>query len=433
MDSTGRVALERDRLHASLNDAAMESMNLLNQVAERYPKAVSLAAGRPYEGFFDLEDTHTYIDVFCSYLERERGLSRADVLRTLHQYGPTKGIINDLIVRHLAVDERIETRPEAVVVTVGAQEAIYLVLRALRAEARDAVLAVDPTYVGLTGAALLAEIPVLPVPVAGDGIDLAALVDVLHQARAAGRRVRACYLIPDFANPVGLSMTPQNRTRMLEIARDEDLLLIEDNAYGVFHTGSARPPTLKSLDRDGRVIYVGSFAKTGVAGARIGYVVADQSVTVSGNPDGLLADELGKLKSMLTVNTSPIAQAVIGGKLIAHDYSMVAANERERAVYAANLRRALDGLEEHLGGVPGVRWNCPDGGFFIVVTVPFEVDQALLEQAAEEYGVLFTPMRHFHSTSAGDRELRIAISNQTPELIDEGLTRIAALIRRRLQ
>ncbi|HXT93992.1 MAG TPA: PLP-dependent aminotransferase family protein [Trebonia sp.] len=424
--------LERGLLHASLSDPAMESMNLLNQVAERYPKAVSLAAGRPFEGFYDLEDMNRYLNVFCSYLTRERGLSERDVLRILYQYGPTKGVIGELIARHLAVDEAIEAQPAAVVVTVGAQEAMYLVLRALRAGPQDAVLAVDPTYVGLTGAALLAEMPVLPVPVAEDGIDLDALVVTLRRARAAGRRVRACYLIPDFANPIGLSMSADNRVRLLEVARSEDLLLIEDNAYGVFHPGAERPRTLRSLDRDGRVIYIGSFAKTGVAGARVGFVVADQPVAAAAGPGGLLADELGKLKSMLTVNTSPIAQAVIGGKLIAHDFSLVAANRRERAVYAANLQAVLTGLDRRLGGLDGVGWNRPEGGFFVVLTVPFEVDDALLEQAAEEFGVLFTPMRHFHSTPAGDRQLRLSISNLTPEVIDEGLDRLAALIRHRL-
>jgi len=310
---------------------------------------------------------------------------------------------------------------------------MYLVLRALRASEQDAVLAVDPTYVGLTGAALLTEMPVLPVPVADDGIDLAALVDVLHTARAAGRRVRACYLIPDFANPIGLSMTAQNRARLLEVAHAEDLLLIEDNAYGVFHPAAERPRTLKSLDREARVVYIGSFAKTGVAGARVGFVLADQPVTVEGKPEGLLADELAKLKSMLTVNTSPIAQAVIGGKLIAHDFSMVAANHRERAVYLANMEHTLAGLDRRLGTTAGVSWNRPDGGFFIVVTVPFEVNDAMLEQAAEDHGVLFTPMRHFHSTPAGDRQLRLAVSNQTPELIDEALDRLAAVIRERVQ
>jgi len=423
-------SIDRGSLHASLTDTAMESMNLLNQVAERYPKAISFAAGRPFEGFYELEQVHEYLRVFCEHLRTGQGLTDREIARMLYQYGPTKGIINDLIARYLAVDERITAEPRSIVVTVGAQEAIYLALRALRAEQRDAVVAPDPTYVGLTGAARLAEMPVLGVPVGEDGIDRDELVAVLRRARASGLRIRACYVTPDFANPAGLSMTLESRRQLLEIAEAEQLLLIEDNAYGAFRSSDRRLPTLKSLDRAGHVVYVGSFAKTGVPGARIGYLVADQEIAVDGvGGAALLADELAKIKSMLTVNTPPIAQAVIGGKLVSNGFSMVAANERERAAYTRNLQRALDGLRGRLGAIPGVSWNQPDGGFFVVVTVPFPVDDRLLEHAADHHGVLFTPMRHFHSTRAGDHQLRLSISTLTVDQIEQGLDRLAAVVR----
>ncbi|OKI00750.1 GntR family transcriptional regulator [Streptomyces sp. CB02923] len=419
-------------LHASLADASMESMNLLNQIADRYPEAISFAAGRPYEGFYDASQVHEYLQVFCDHLAGERRMTEAEIARTLFQYGETKGIIAGLIARSLEVDEGIEAVDGSVVVTVGCQEAMFLVLRALRADSSDAVLAPRPAYVGLTGAALLADLPVLPVHTGEHGMDLDDLLTQLHSARAAGRRVRACYVTPDFANPVGVSMELSERHRLLEIAEREDLLLLEDNAYGVFHTSAERPPTLKSLDRGRRVVYLGSFAKTGVPGARVGYVVADQRVTGDGG-DGLLADELSKIKSMLTVNTSPIAQAVIGGKLLSHGYSMVEANRRETDVYRRNLRQVLTGLERRFADCPGVTWNEPTGGFFIVLSVPFTVTDAFLEHAARRYGVLFTPMHHFYGASAQCRQLRLSISTLTPERIEEGLDRLAAVITERLR
>ncbi|WP_190136847.1 aminotransferase-like domain-containing protein [Streptomyces longispororuber] len=410
----------------------MESMTLLNEIAGTYPDAISFAAGRPYEGFYDVEQIHAYLREFCAHLRGDLGMSEAAVARALFQYGDTKGIIAGLVARSLAVDEGIEADPASVVVTVGCQEAMFLVLRALRAGDRDALLAPSPTYVGLTGAALLADLPVLPVRTGETGLDLDDLSARLRQARAAGRRVRACYVTPDFANPVGVSLSLADRRRLLDLAEAEDLLLLEDNAYGLLNTAPERPPTLKALDRHQRVVYLGSFAKTGMPGARVGYVVAGQRVTGGRGGSVLLADELSKIKSMLTVNTPPIAQAVIGGKLLAHGCSMAAANRREAEVYRRNLDHVRDGLRRRLGHCPGVTWNAPTGGFFLVVTVPFTVDDELLAYAARRHGVLFTPMHHFYGSTAGHHQLRLSISTLTPDRIEEGLDRLAALVTERL-
>ncbi|WP_371405092.1 PLP-dependent aminotransferase family protein [Kribbella sp. NBC_00662] len=408
--------LELSDLHGSLTDRALNSMNFLNEISHHYPEAISLAAGRPTEEFFALEDLHRYLELFAQYL-RDQGYDEAAVRRTIFQYGRTKGIIQDLVARNLAIDEDIHVDPEAIVVTVGCQEAMVLTLRALRAGPDDVLLAIAPTYVGITGAARLVDLPVVPV---GEEDDLAA---VLKSVRAEGRRPRACYVMPDFANPSGLSMDLASRSRLLESAALENLLLLEDNPYGLFPAeGHQRMPTLKSLDTSRRVIYLGSFAKTGLPGARVGYVVADQTVGT-----GLLADELSKLKSMLTVNTSPVAQAVVGGKLLANDCSLVAANRRERAVYAANLQAITDGLAARFPNGE-ITWTVPAGGFFVVVTVPFPVDDALLAKSAHEYGVLWTPMSHFYDGDTPINALRLSCSAVTLDQIDAALNRLAAFI-----
>ncbi|MCS7477850.1 PLP-dependent aminotransferase family protein [Umezawaea endophytica] len=427
MDSHGlSTRLSIETLHGSLTDPAISSMNLLNELIDEYPKAISMAAGRPYEEFFDVRLVHDYIEAYCDHLRRDRELDEAGVTRTLFQYGTTKGVIADLIARNLVEDEGIDVAPESVVVTVGCQEAMFLVLRALRADERDVLLAPAPTYVGLTGAALLTDTTVWPVRSTGNGIDPDDLVLQLKRADEQGRRVRACYVTPDFANPTGTSMDLPARHRLLEVAEANDILLLEDNAYGLF--GSERLPSLKSLDRAGNVVYLGSFAKTGMPGARVGFAVADQHVAGG----GLLADQLSKLKGMLTVNTSPIAQAVIAGKLLLNDFSLVRANAREIAIYQRNLRLTLGELTRRLGGLAGVEWNTPTGGFFVTVTVPFVVDDDLLAHAARDHGVLFTPMHHFYGGKGGHNQLRLSISLLTPDLIEEGVARLAALVTARL-
>ncbi|MEU7993765.1 PLP-dependent aminotransferase family protein [Micromonospora sp. NPDC049060] len=424
-------------LHPAVDDPALNSMNFLNEVAQHYPDAVSLAAGRPYEEFFDVGALHRHLERFRRHLADDLGQSPAQVHRTLLQYGRTKGIVHHLVARNLAVDEQLTVDPEAIVVTVGCQEAMFLVLRALRADPRDVLLAVAPTYVGLTGAARLLDLPVRPVRGGPAGIDLSDLREQVRLARAAGLRPRACYVMPDFANPSGTSIGLADRRRLLDLAAEEDLLLLEDNPYGLFPaaepgrppTQSGRPPTLKALDTARRVVYLGSFAKTVLPGARVGYVVADQRVAGADGTVGLLADQLAKIKSMVTVNTSPIAQAVVGGALLEHGCSLVAATVRERAAYGRNLRHLVDGLARRFpAGTSPVRWNVPAGGFFVVVTVPFGVDDALLHRSARGYGLLWTPMAHFYDDGAPVDALRLSVSAVTPEQIDLGLDRLAALV-----
>ncbi len=423
--------LSEASLHASLREPALESMNFLNEVASRYPDAVSFASGRPFEEFFDVALIHRYIDSFCAYLRADLGYSQERVNQTLFQYGRTKGIVHELIARQLAVDEGIDIDPEAVVVTVGCQEAMLIVLRALRRDDRDVILSISPMYVGLTGAARLVDMPVWPVRTEEAGIDLADLAAQAQRARAAGLRPRGCYVMPDFANPSGASLSVEARQQLLAVAAREDLLLLEDNPYGTFGAGP-RQPTLKALDTSRRVVYLGSFAKTGFPGARLGYALADQRVAAADGSAGLLADELSKIKSMVTVNTSAISQAVVGGKLLEHDCSVIQANQRETAVYVQNLQRILAGLARRFAAAPGapaVTWNTPSGGFFIVITVPFAVDDRLLEHSARQYGVLWTPMSHFYDGGGGTHQVRLAYSQLTPDRIETGLDRFAAFVR----
>ncbi|WP_179079204.1 PLP-dependent aminotransferase family protein [Streptomyces rectiverticillatus] len=424
--------LDRADLHGSLADPALLSMNFLNEVAGRFPEAVSFAAGAPNEDFYDIEDVHRYLRAFCDYLADVEGCDGTRIRRAVFQYGRTKGIISRLITRHLSLDEGITADPESVVVTIGAQEALLLVLRALRATERDVVLAVAPTYVGLTGAAQLLDMPVHFVGEGPDGVDIDDFVARVGEVRAAGLRPRALYLVPTFSNPTGVTMTSENRQELLDAATREGVLLLEDNPYGLFRATGVRLPTLKALDRRQQVVYLGSLSKSCFPGARVGYVVADQAVTGGGAGRGLFADELSKLKSMVTVNTSAVSQAVVGGMLLEHGCSLTQANKRQVRTYRRNLNCLVAGLEKRLGGVPGVSWNIPDGGFFVVLTVPFTADDALLQHSAVRHGVLWMPMSHFHTGEAARHRMRLSFSWLTPARIDEGLDRLDALIRERI-
>ncbi|PAZ17396.1 GntR family transcriptional regulator [Streptomyces sp. SA15] len=425
-------ALALTDLHASLTDPVLDAMNFLNEVVARFPEALSFAPGRPSEGTFETEDLARYLRIYTDHLEQVLDWPRDRVRTQLFQYGRTNGIIHELIARTLANDEGIHVSPEAVVVTTGCQEAMLLTLRALFARPEDTLLVSSPCYVGVTGAARLLDIAIQPVREGAEGPDPDAVLAAVRRTRRAGGRPRALYVVPDFANPSGASMTVDARERLLRIAAEEDLLILEDDPYGFFVRAGAARPTMKSLDTERRVLHLGSFAKTALPGARVGYVVADQEVIGTAGRRSLLADELSKIKSMTTVNTSAIGQAVVGGLLIESGCRLREANARAIAHYRTNLNTLLGELERHFPAerrrALGVRWNEPTGGFFLVVDVPFVADTKALEHSARNFGVLWTPMSDFYLDGGGEHQLRLSCSSLTPNQIVEGVAGLARFI-----
>ena len=162
------VELVREELHTSVTDPASASMNFLNEVAERFPDAISLAAGRPFDGFYAVEDVERYLVAYLGYLRAE-GMSEAHVGQAILQYGRTNGQLGAMIARMLEIDEDIRVPAESVMVTSGCQEAMIIALRGLCAGPEDVVLAAEPCYVGFSGAARVLGITVVPVPETAQG------------------------------------------------------------------------------------------------------------------------------------------------------------------------------------------------------------------------------------------------------------------------
>jgi (S)-3,5-dihydroxyphenylglycine transaminase len=426
------VALNPSELHSSLADPVLGSIGFLNEVMSRYPDAISFAPGAPHTSFTDDLDTTRYTDAFLNHLVRDKGYSPVRARRLLFEYGPSRGLINHLVSDALRRDQGIAAAPAAVVITVGAQEAMLLALRALfRYGPQDVLAVANPCFVGITGAASFLDIPLVSIEETDDGINLAALEAACLAASSSGRRVRACYVAADFSNPGGGRMSLECRHKLLALADSRDFLILEDNAYGFTAADGKALPCLKALDAGRRVIHIGTFAKVCFPGARVGYVVADQSVGADGADERLLADELAALKSVVTVNTSPLSQAVIGGMLLKHG-SLSGLSGPKSEFYQRNLTLLLAAMDRHLadGLPPGVRWNRPAGGFFVRVKLPVRADLDLLETSAAQYGVLWTPMSQFYLDGAGDFQLRLSCSYLDPEAIEEGMRRLAAFLKK---
>jgi (S)-3,5-dihydroxyphenylglycine transaminase len=427
---SGTVTLRQEDLHASLSDPVLDTMNFLNEVTFRYPKAISFAPGRPYDGFFDTEQIFTHIRSYLDYLAAE-GNSPGQIRSALFQYGPTAGRIRELIASSLREDENIDVPAESIVVTVGCQEAMLLVLRALISGPEDVFLVSSPCYVGITGAARLLDIEVTEVEEREDGFRCADLDQAIRAELASGRRPRAFYVVPDHSNPAGTTMPIETRRDLLELAARRGIMIVEDSPYRMV-SPAPHLPTLKSLDRQRRVIHLGSFSKTAFPGARLGFAVADQPVTGPAGRTGMLADELAKIKSMVTVNTSPLSQAVIGGMLLACGGRVSELNMEAAAYYANAMRATLQQLDRCFPAdrraALGVRWNEPAGGFFLTMRVPFTADNAALERSAEDFGVIWTPMSYFHPHGGGDHSIRLSVSYLTQDEIVDGIARLASFV-----
>lgn len=415
----------------------LDVMNFLNEVTLWYPKAISFAPGRPAERFFDVRNTLSHISRYISSLAADDQLTVEQeevLLNRLGQYQKTNGIINELMCRFLERDERIHTTADAIMMTDGCQEAMTILLAGLFERGRDVLLLIDPTYTGITGIASVLGVEMYPVPAAWDGIDIDALLLGLDHIRTQGKRPRALYIIPDFNNPLGISMPLADRQRLLRLAEERQLLLLEDNAYGMFAFEQAeRLPTLKELDRAGVVIYLGTFAKLLYPGLRLGFLVADQEIVGADGRVCSLAHELSKVKSFTTVSTSALSQAIAGGVLLEHGCSLRELIQPKVRFYRTNRDIMLESLATQFERDPllaaQVRWNRPQGGFFLTVELPFAFGKEQMQLCAEQYGVICCPMQFFSLLGRCDNQVRLSFSYVSGDEIKAGVARFGAFVR----
>lgn len=410
-------------------------MNFLNEIVGHYPDAVSFAPGRPFEEAFDVSGALDAIAQHAASRSARTGRSELSELSLLGQYGQTNGIIRDVVARQIALDEGIEASPEDVVVTVGCQEAMLVLLMTLF-EPGDALLVTDPTYIGVTGLADLLRIALHPVPVGPEGLAPRVLLDAVASVRARGLRPRALYDIPDFNNPRGTSMPEGARRAVLDIAAAEEMLVFEDNPYGMFAYDGPRARTLKALDDHGVVVYLGSYSKTLFPGIRVGYIVAGQPAVDADGRVTTLSEVLSRAKSLTTVNTSPLMQAAVAGALERDAYSLEPRLQSVLPAYKERRDGMLEALEHAFRGpraLEGVSWNRPGGGFFVTLTLPFDFDEASARECAAEHGVICCPMRFFSVAGGCEREARLSFSYVTPDQIRSGIDRLAAFVRTRVR
>lgn len=422
-------------LHSCLRDPVLHSIGFLNEIIDRYPHAISLAPGAPNSIFFKEIDFHQDLERFNKYLKTEKGFPEEKIDRILYQYGPSSGQINEILSRSISIDEGFICDPSAIVVTVGCQEAIFLTLRALFHQSCDVLGIINPSFVGAAGAASVLGLKVIGISVLDHNgkLDIELMRQICQSLHNSGQKLKVLYLAPDFSNPKGVIMDLASRNALLLLAQEEDFFILEDNTYRFFYDHEDAIPSLKALDKDKRVIYTGTFSKICFPGVRVGFVLADQIVFGRNNQKEYLAYHMAAIKNMITVNTSPICQAIVAGSLLSSDVSSTKMSNNKRDFYRNNLKLMIAAVDKYFGSDPSlndlVSWNVPLGGFFVILRVPFVVNHDALVVSAEKYGVIWTPMSSFYVDDTAHNEIRLSCSYLNPSQIDRGLRNLAAFVR----
>ena len=380
-------------------------------MAVRVPDMISFAPGYP--------DPATYAWAEFQEIAREL-LSGKDA--SVLQYGPTRGHrpLIDATLEILA-GRGIRATAEQVLITTGSQQGLDLVARALL-DSGDVVLVELPAYTGAISAFKNTEARLVGVRQEADGIDLSDLDAVVARERAAGRRVRFLYLVPNFQNPTGLLLAREKRVRLLEWASRADMLIVEDDPYGALYFDDAataddtRP--IKADDTEGRVVYLSSFSKTLAPGFRVAWLVAPDAVAAK-------LELLKQTEDLLTpsLDQQIVYQAYKRGILTDRLPKLRRFYQEKRTVMQQALRSELGGL---------VSWPEPRGGFFLWASLPvgFSTD-AMLPRAVEQR-VIYVAGSAFFVDGSGENLMRLSFSLPTKERLVEGVRRLAVVVKEEL-
>ncbi|MBK6428253.1 MAG: PLP-dependent aminotransferase family protein [Blastocatellia bacterium] len=370
------------------------------------PGLVSFAGGVPSAATFP-------VDAIARIASK---LIRDDGPRVL-QYGTTRGNrdLAALVVDRLRARGVAWAAPENLMLTSGSQQGLDLLARVL-VDPGDIVFCELPSYIGGLSSLWAAGAELVGVRLTERGPDVEELERKVAEARTAGRTARVVYTIPTFQNPSGISADVAARESLYELAERLDLILIEDDPYSevYFDPTEPPPPPIASLDRSGRVVYLGSLSKVLCPGLRAAWTVASPEISRYLE----LAKEGADLCSS-TLDHAIAAEAVKEGLVDDRLPSI-------RRFYAERCSTMLDALQRE--AMPGCSWTRPTGGLFVWVNLPDGIDARLMLDAAVDAGVAYVPGAPFFVDGTGANTLRLAFSKEEPAAIDCGITTLFGVL-----
>ena len=364
------------------------------------PEVISLAGGNPAPELFPNEEL---ADIAAELLRNQPVLSL--------QYGVTEGYtpLREAVKARLKRVEHIDNADDEVIIVSGGQQGIELSAKALVNEG-DTVIVEEPSFIGALNAFRSYNAHLAGVKMDEDGMNIASL----EKTVAENKNAKLIYTIPTFQNPMGTTMSLEKRKAVYEIARKNNLIIIEDNPYGDLTFDGTKVPTIKSMDVDGRVIYCGSFSKILAPGLRIGFVCANQAIV----------QKIVVGKQISDVHTAMLPQ------LLAYEYmtrfDLDAAIVKMRANYAHKCRTMLDAIARDFPA--DVTCTRPNGGLFIWCDLGHGMDTQALAATCAANKVVYVPGSTFMvDMDKPSSALRLNYSTMSDERIAEGIRRLGAI------
>ena len=393
-------------LSGSARNAKRSEIRELLKVITR-PGVISLAGGLPPPELFPADDMAKLIP----NLLEEHGASAL-------QYGPTEGdagLIDELI-RYMATDGLPGLSRENILITSASQQGLDLCGRAFLAHGDTAVCGL-PSYLGALGAFAACGAKMAGIPLDDDGMRTDLLEERLVDLRRSGVLPKLLYVVPDFQNPSGSTLSLSRRRELLSIAAEFDLLVIEDSPYRELRYEGEPLPSLRSLDESGRVVMLQTFSKILFPGIRLGWIVADEEII----------SRLTVAKQSVDLCTSSLSQAI--GREWLRGGGLTGQVERARGLYKEKRDALLGVLDREIDPAWGVRWTRPNGGFFVWMTLPPGLDAGELLKVSLDRNVAFVTGSAFHCDGGGKNSMRLNFSYPSVPDLEEGILRLALSLR----
>ncbi len=365
------------------------------------PGAISFAAGNPAAESFPAEQ--------MADIAEEIFKSQAAVAL---QYGVTEGFapLRTAVAQRLSNRFGIDTTKNMTFITSGGQQAIELLCKTL-CDAGDVVICENPSFIGALNAFRSLGVKPVGVELEADGLS----IEGLERALRGNPRAKLLYLIPTFQNPTGITMSLEKRKAVYALARRYNVVILEDNPYGDLRFAGDELPTIKSMDTDGRVVYVGTFSKILSAGMRVGYVCGNAA----------LLQKMVVAKQVEDVHTNLFFQILCARFLEQYDLQAHIATICD--LYRKKCGWMLDALTRYMPS--DVTFTRPDGGLFLWCTLPERVSQPMFIKQAAEQGVFVVPGGTFNcDETAGSRSFRLNYSVPSAQQIEQGISILGNLL-----
>ena len=394
-----------DKVARRITKMRPSAVRLLFAAAQR-DDVISLAGGMPD------------VSLLPKSAVRKAAKAAIDNQAVTPQYGGTDGLFETAqVFCDLVRDLGIRHKPENVIITTGAQEALDLIAKTF-CDPGDIIITEGPTYLGALQAFSAYEPDIRTVPFDDQGMCTDLLEEELKRIGKGNPRLKFLYTIPNFQNPGGVTMSPERRKRLLELSHEYDFVVVEDDPYGRLRYEGGHCLPMRALDDS--VIYLGTISKMFSAGLRVGWIMAPAGV---------------KGKINLAKQGTDLCGSMFDQKMAAAYFTQTPWQhtlQKFIKTYDKRRRAMLDALDEYFP--PEAVWTRPEGGFFVWVTLPQYVDANSMLAEALDHGVIYAPGDSFFPDGKrGRNSMRLNFSYESPENIEEAIRRLSEVIEDRLE